>query len=175
MAESRGIPIRYGLPTPPAIVGPSSLSTAATRHRRRRPQGPPLGWALPDPSTRRRDDGFDPIQYKATTRQQWEDGAGSWDRWGPDLEAWLPTRPARRYRRRVGIRGWTDPERAPMPGEAYLAALLLAEAMANARPLSTPRTATSVITSMTVARLPGEVPGHSLIGLVQAAGEQPGR
>ena len=33
--------------------------------------------------------GFDPIQYKATTRQQWEDGAEAWDRWGPTLEAWL--------------------------------------------------------------------------------------
>ena len=64
VAESRGIPIRYGLPTPPAIVGPSPLSTAASRHRRSRPQSPPLGWALPDPSTRGRDDGFpsDPVQ-----------------------------------------------------------------------------------------------------------------
>jgi ubiquinone/menaquinone biosynthesis C-methylase UbiE len=32
---------------------------------------------------------FDPIQYKATTRQQWEDAAEAWDRWGPTLEAWL--------------------------------------------------------------------------------------
>ena len=32
--------------------------------------------------------GFDPIQYKTTTRQQWEDGAEAWDRWGPTLEAW---------------------------------------------------------------------------------------
>jgi ubiquinone/menaquinone biosynthesis C-methylase UbiE len=33
--------------------------------------------------------GFDPIQYKTTTRQQWEDAAKAWDRWGPTLEAWL--------------------------------------------------------------------------------------
>ncbi len=32
---------------------------------------------------------FDPIQYKATTRQQWEDAAEAWHRWGPTLEAWL--------------------------------------------------------------------------------------
>lgn len=33
--------------------------------------------------------GFDPVQYKHTTRQQWEDAAEAWDRWGPTLEAWL--------------------------------------------------------------------------------------
>lgn len=33
--------------------------------------------------------GFDPIQYKATTRQQWEDAAEAWLRWGPVLEEWL--------------------------------------------------------------------------------------
>lgn len=33
--------------------------------------------------------GFDPIQYKRTTRQQWEDAAEAWHRWGPTLEAWL--------------------------------------------------------------------------------------
>src|SRR5688500_12828249 len=32
---------------------------------------------------------FDPIQYKATTRQQWEDAADAWHRWGPTLETWL--------------------------------------------------------------------------------------
>jgi protein-L-isoaspartate O-methyltransferase len=32
---------------------------------------------------------FDPKQYKVTTRQQWEDAAGPWHRWGPTLEAWL--------------------------------------------------------------------------------------
>lgn len=32
---------------------------------------------------------FDPAQYKKTTRQQWEDAAPAWDRWGPTLEAWL--------------------------------------------------------------------------------------
>jgi SAM-dependent methyltransferase len=33
--------------------------------------------------------GFDPIQYKDTTRQQWEDAAEAWHRWGPTLEQWL--------------------------------------------------------------------------------------
>jgi SAM-dependent methyltransferase len=32
---------------------------------------------------------FDPVQYKATTRQQWEDAAEAWHRWGPTLETWL--------------------------------------------------------------------------------------
>jgi SAM-dependent methyltransferase len=32
---------------------------------------------------------FDPQQYKTTTRQQWEDAAGAWHRWGPAIEAWL--------------------------------------------------------------------------------------
>jgi SAM-dependent methyltransferase len=33
--------------------------------------------------------GFDPAQYKTTTRQQWEDAAEAWHRWGPKLEEWL--------------------------------------------------------------------------------------
>lgn len=33
--------------------------------------------------------GFDPTQYKTTTRQQWEDAAEAWHRWGPTLETWL--------------------------------------------------------------------------------------
>jgi SAM-dependent methyltransferase len=32
---------------------------------------------------------FDPVQYKTTTRQQWEDAAEAWHRWGPTLEQWL--------------------------------------------------------------------------------------
>ncbi|HSH59779.1 MAG TPA: methyltransferase domain-containing protein [Acidimicrobiales bacterium] len=32
---------------------------------------------------------FDPVQYKTTTRQQWEGAAEAWHRWGPRLEAWL--------------------------------------------------------------------------------------
>lgn len=32
---------------------------------------------------------FDPVQYKTTTRRQWEEAAEAWDRWGPLLEAWL--------------------------------------------------------------------------------------
>jgi ubiquinone/menaquinone biosynthesis C-methylase UbiE len=32
---------------------------------------------------------FDPVQYKATTRQQWEDAAEAWHGWGPTLETWL--------------------------------------------------------------------------------------
>jgi SAM-dependent methyltransferase len=33
--------------------------------------------------------GFDPIHYKTSTRQQWEDAAEAWHRWGPTLETWL--------------------------------------------------------------------------------------
>jgi hypothetical protein len=29
--------------------------------------------------------GFDPVQYKTSTRQQWEDAAEAWHRWGPTL------------------------------------------------------------------------------------------
>ena len=32
---------------------------------------------------------FDPITYKTTTRQQWEDAADAWHRWGPTLKTWL--------------------------------------------------------------------------------------
>ena len=32
---------------------------------------------------------FDPVQYKAATRRQWEDAAEAWHRWGPTLESWL--------------------------------------------------------------------------------------
>jgi SAM-dependent methyltransferase len=32
---------------------------------------------------------FDPIAYKETTREQWQDAAEAWHRWGPTLEAWL--------------------------------------------------------------------------------------
>ena len=32
--------------------------------------------------------GFDPIKYKTTTRQQWEDAAEAWHRWGPTIEEW---------------------------------------------------------------------------------------
>ena len=32
---------------------------------------------------------FDPVQYKTTTRQQWDDAAEAWHRWGPTLETWL--------------------------------------------------------------------------------------
>jgi ubiquinone/menaquinone biosynthesis C-methylase UbiE len=32
---------------------------------------------------------FDPAAYKETTRQQWQEAAAAWRRWGPQLEAWL--------------------------------------------------------------------------------------
>lgn len=32
---------------------------------------------------------FDPKQYKRTTKQQWDDAAEAWHRWGPTLETWL--------------------------------------------------------------------------------------
>ena len=68
--------------------------------------------------------GFDPIQYKRTTRQQWEDAAEAWHRWGPTLEAWLGPATesmldaagvtagaagARRRRRAPAARPWPPP------------------------------------------------------------------
>jgi len=32
---------------------------------------------------------FDPIKFKATTRQQWDAAAEAWDRWSPLLSRWL--------------------------------------------------------------------------------------
>lgn len=32
---------------------------------------------------------FDPVKYKATTREQWQNAAEAWHRWGPALESWL--------------------------------------------------------------------------------------
>src|SRR5664279_5521877 len=32
---------------------------------------------------------FDPVTYKASTREQWQAAAESWHRWGPRLEEWL--------------------------------------------------------------------------------------
>jgi ubiquinone/menaquinone biosynthesis C-methylase UbiE len=32
---------------------------------------------------------FDPVAYKKTTREQWQNAAEAWHRWGPTLEAWL--------------------------------------------------------------------------------------
>jgi SAM-dependent methyltransferase len=32
---------------------------------------------------------FDPVHYKLSTEQQWDDAAGAWHRWGPTLHAWL--------------------------------------------------------------------------------------
>jgi SAM-dependent methyltransferase len=33
--------------------------------------------------------GFDPLQFKETTREQWEQVAEAWHRWGPTLQDWL--------------------------------------------------------------------------------------
>ncbi len=32
---------------------------------------------------------FDPVKYKETTREQWQEAAEAWDGWGPTLEEWL--------------------------------------------------------------------------------------
>src|SRR6185295_11944456 len=32
---------------------------------------------------------FDPVVYKTTTTQQWQEAAAAWHRWGPTLEEWL--------------------------------------------------------------------------------------
>src|ERR1700680_4299792 len=32
---------------------------------------------------------FDPINYKKTTRDQWQTAAEAWNRWGPFIDQWL--------------------------------------------------------------------------------------
>ena len=32
---------------------------------------------------------FDPVAYKQTTREQWQEAAEAWNRWAPTLERWL--------------------------------------------------------------------------------------
>jgi len=32
---------------------------------------------------------FDPVAFKETTRRQWDEAAGAWNRWGPLLTRWL--------------------------------------------------------------------------------------
>jgi SAM-dependent methyltransferase len=32
---------------------------------------------------------FDPVAYKATTREQWQAAAEAWHRWGPTIDQWL--------------------------------------------------------------------------------------
>src|SRR5260370_4893691 len=32
---------------------------------------------------------FDPINYKKTTRDQWQTAAEAWNRWGPVIDQWL--------------------------------------------------------------------------------------
>lgn len=32
---------------------------------------------------------FDPVAYKETTRQQWQEAAAAWHEWSPTLESWL--------------------------------------------------------------------------------------
>ena len=32
---------------------------------------------------------FDPVRYKETTREQWQEAAERWHGWGPTLEEWL--------------------------------------------------------------------------------------
>jgi SAM-dependent methyltransferase len=32
---------------------------------------------------------FDPVKYKETTREQWQNTAEAWHRWGPAIEKWL--------------------------------------------------------------------------------------
>ena len=32
---------------------------------------------------------FDPVQFKTTTRAQWENAAEAWHRWDPTIESWL--------------------------------------------------------------------------------------
>src|SRR5688500_5571793 len=32
---------------------------------------------------------FDPVAFKTTTRQQWQEAAEAWHRWGPFVGTWL--------------------------------------------------------------------------------------
>jgi SAM-dependent methyltransferase len=32
---------------------------------------------------------FDPVAFKRTTREQWQEAAGAWSAWGPAIERWL--------------------------------------------------------------------------------------
>ena len=32
---------------------------------------------------------FDPVKYKETTREQWQQAAEAWHRWGPTLASWF--------------------------------------------------------------------------------------
>src|SRR4028119_478396 len=32
---------------------------------------------------------FDPVKYKETTREQWQEAAEAWHHWGPTLKEWL--------------------------------------------------------------------------------------
>ena len=52
---------------------------------------------------------FDPVKYKETTRQQWQEAAEAWHRWSPAIEGWLGghpphARPGRRGPRRSRAR-----------------------------------------------------------------------
>lgn len=49
---------------------------------------------------------FDPVQYKTTTRAQWEAAADAWARWGPTIEGWLG-QATERMLDAAGVRGGT--------------------------------------------------------------------
>jgi SAM-dependent methyltransferase len=66
---------------------------------------------------------FDPKRYKATTRQQWEEAAGAWNRWGPTLETWLGEATERMLdAARVGTAGRVLDVAAGAGGQTILAA-----------------------------------------------------
>jgi SAM-dependent methyltransferase len=50
-------------------------------------------WRVPDKDHNQSEDAmtitFDAQTYKRTTRQQWQDAAEAWHRWGPTIEEWL--------------------------------------------------------------------------------------
>jgi SAM-dependent methyltransferase len=64
------------------------LVNVVGRHRYAVGLPAPTG-AGPPTNEREQPMSFDPVRYKVTTRQQWEDAADAWHRWGPTLEAWL--------------------------------------------------------------------------------------
>ena len=52
---------------------------------------------------------FDPVAYKQTTREQWQETAEAWNRWGPTLERWLGPATELMLDRAQGRRGRPGP------------------------------------------------------------------
>jgi SAM-dependent methyltransferase len=76
--------------------------------------------------------GFDSIEYKNTTRQQWEDAAAAWHRWGPVLEGWLATATTRMLdAAKIGVGSRVLDVAAGAGGQSVAAALRGADVVAT--------------------------------------------